>query len=66
MIAIKPGADVRGGVRRSRTEMQTLTLKDFEAIKEKATLLTYLTPSVDGSGQVINGSNNWPSTIYRC
>ena len=64
MIAVKPGADVRGGVRRSRTEMQTLTLKDYLAIKEKASLLSYVTPSVDGGGQVINGSNNWPSTIY--
>ena len=64
MIAIKPGADLRGGVRRSRTEMQSLLLKDYEAIKEKASLLSYVTPSVDGGGQVINGSNNWPTTIY--
>ncbi|MFA6807338.1 MAG: ABC transporter permease, partial [Bacteroidales bacterium] len=63
IIAIKPGADVRGGVRRSRTEMESLTLKDYEAIKEKATLLTYITPVVDGGGQVINGSNNWPTSI---
>ena len=64
MIAVKPGADMRGGVRRSRTEMQSLTLKDYEVIKDKASLLSYVTPSVDGGGQVINGSNNWPSTIY--
>lgn len=64
MITIKPGADVRGGVRGSASEMQTLTFDDYEVIKEKATLLTYITPLVNGSGQVINGSNNWPSTIY--
>lgn len=63
MIAVKPGSDMRGGVRRSRTEMQSLTLKDYKAIKEKASLLTYVTPSVDGGGQVINGSNNWPTSI---
>ena len=64
MIAIKPGADMRGGVRRSRTEMESLTLKDYNAIKNQASLLTYITPSVDGGGQVINGSNNWPTTIH--
>jgi len=64
MITIRPGADVRGGVRGSASEMQTLTFADYEAIKEKASLLTYITPMVNGGGQVINGSNNWPSTIY--
>ncbi len=44
--------------------METLTLKDYEKIKEEATLLSYITPVVNGGGQVINGSNNWPSTIY--
>lgn len=64
IIAIKPGADVRGGVRRSASEMESLTLNDYQAIKEQASLLTYITPSVDGAGQVINGSNNWPTTIF--
>ncbi|MEQ9307267.1 MAG: ABC transporter permease [Marinoscillum sp.] len=64
MITIRPGADVRGGVRGSASDMQTLTFEDYEAIKENASLLTYITPLVNGNGQVINGSNNWPSTIY--
>ena len=64
MIMIKPGSDIRGGVRRSRSEMESLTLEDYNAIKNQATLLTYVTPSVDGNGQVISGSNNWPTTIH--
>ena len=44
--------------------MQTLTLNDYEVIKEKTTLISYITPVVNGGGQVINGSNNWPSSIY--
>lgn len=64
MISVKPGTDVRGGVRRSRSEMESLKLTDYLAIKEQATLLSYITPSVDGSGQVINGANNWPTTIH--
>ncbi|MDV7188324.1 ABC transporter permease [Lutibacter sp. TH_r2] len=64
MITIRPGSDVRGGVRQERSAMETLTLNDYYAIKDQANLLTYITPLVNGSGQVINGSNNWPSTIY--
>ncbi|MCB4809004.1 ABC transporter permease [Tamlana sp. 62-3] len=64
MINIRPGEDTRGGVRQEASAMETLTLDDYYAIKEQADLLTYTTPMVNGSGQVINGSNNWPSTIY--
>ncbi|MFZ1323211.1 MAG: ABC transporter permease [Ignavibacteria bacterium] len=64
MITISPGTDVRGPARGSGGDVQTLTLKNYEVIKEKATLLTYITPVVNGGGQVINGSNNWPSSIY--
>lgn len=64
MITIQPGADDRGPARGSGGDVQTLTLKDYEVIKKQATLLSYITPVVNGGGQVINGSNNWPSTIY--
>ncbi|WP_282072442.1 ABC transporter permease [Polaribacter atrinae] len=64
MITIKAGADTRGGVRQAASVMESLTLSDYEAIKNQSTLLSYSTPMVNGSGQVINGSNNWPSTIY--
>ena len=64
MITIKAGADTRGGVRQAASVMESLTLNDYEAIKNQSTLLSYSTPMVNGSGQVINGSNNWPSTIY--
>lgn len=64
MINIRPGADMRGGVRMGGSEMQSLKLEDYEALKEKATLLSYVTPQVNGSGQSINGANNWPTSIY--
>ncbi|MFD1293954.1 ABC transporter permease [Lutibacter holmesii] len=65
MITIRPGADDRGPARGSGGNVQTLTLKDYYKIKEETTnLLSYITPMVNGGGQVINGSNNWPSTIY--
>ncbi|SDR99434.1 putative ABC transport system permease protein [Polaribacter sp. KT25b] len=64
MITIRPGADDRGPARGSGGNVQTLILKDYEKIKEEANLLSYITPVVNSGGQVINGSNNWPSTIY--
>ncbi|RAJ11464.1 ABC transporter permease [Arenibacter echinorum] len=64
MITIRPGADDRGPARGSGGNVQTLTLQDYEVIKAKSELLSYITPVVNGGGQVINGSNNWPSTIY--
>ncbi|WBU89067.1 ABC transporter permease [Cellulophaga omnivescoria] len=64
MITIRPGADDRGPARGSGGDVQTLTLKNYETIKEQSNLLSYITPVVNGGGQVINGSNNWPSSIY--
>ena len=64
MITVSPGADMRGGVRMGASEMQSLTLNDYQAIKDNTTLLTAISPVVNGNGQVINGSSNWPSKVY--
>ena len=64
MINIRPGADMRGGVRLDPSEMQSLKMVDYNALKEKATLLTYVSPQVSGSGQAIVGANNWPTSVY--
>ncbi len=64
MITIRPGADSRGPARGSGGDVQTLVFKDYEEIKNNTKLINYITPVVNGGGQVINGSNNWPSTIY--
>ena len=36
MITIRPGADVRGGVRQDASAVETLTLSDYEAVKSGA------------------------------
>ncbi|MFD2541470.1 ABC transporter permease [Lacinutrix gracilariae] len=64
MITIQPGADNRGPARGSGGDVQTLTLANYETIKEQSDLISYITPLVNGNGQIINGSNNWPSSIY--
>ena len=40
MIFIMPGADMRGGVRQSASDMQTLKLSDVEAIKEQCSAVS--------------------------
>lgn len=64
MITIRPYAERQGGVRLNRDEMQSLTMDDFEELESKANLLSYISPQVNGNGQVISGSENWPSSIY--
>lgn len=65
MIMIRPGQDKGpGGAQQDASDMQTLKLKDYEALKEQAKCLSAISPSVNSSGQFINGNNNTPSTIY--
>lgn len=61
MIMIFPGAERRGGVRQSSDDMQTLKPSDYEALVTQATTIAHITPTVNGSGQWINGNNNYPS-----
>ena len=65
MIMIHPGQDKGpGGARQDASEMQTLKLKDYELLKENTRYLSAISPSVNSSGQFVNGNNNTPSTIY--
>lgn len=65
MIMIRPGQDKGpGGARQDASEMQTLKLKDYEALREQSKYLAAISPSVNASGQFVNGNNNTPSTIY--
>lgn len=65
MIMIRPGQDKGpGGAQQDASDMQTLKLKDYEALKEQAKYLSAISPNVNSSGQFINGNNNTPSTIY--
>ena len=65
MIMIQPGQDKGpGGARQDASDMQTLKLKDYETLREQAKYLSAISPSVNTSGQFINGNNNTPSTLY--
>ena len=63
IIMISPGADMRGGVRQDPSEMQTLKLADYEAIRDETTFVAAVSPNVSSSGQFIAGNNNYPSSV---
>ena len=63
MIMIMPGADMRGGVRQSAEDMQTLKVADYEAIRSGCEHVVGVSPNVSSSGQYVNGNNNYPSSI---
>ena len=63
IIMIHPGGERRGGVRLDPSEMQTLKVDDYEALKRESIFLTKVSPSVTASGQLISGNNNYPSSV---
>lgn len=63
MIMIHPGGDMRGGVRCDASEMQTLKLENYEKLREETNYLSGISPNVSSSGQLVNGNNNYPSSV---
>lgn len=63
MIMIHPGNMQRGGVRQSSDDVQSLEVADYEALRSVPGVAS-ISPSVNSGGQLVNGSNNYPSSIY--
>ena len=64
LLTIRPGADMRGGVRQDPSSMQTLKMADYQRIVEEKKFVTKVSPEVTASGQVIYGNNNTNTTVY--
>ncbi|NLV52255.1 MAG: FtsX-like permease family protein [Bacteroidales bacterium] len=64
LLTIRPGADMRGGVRQDPSAMQTLKMADYQRIVAEKKYVSYVSPEVTSSGQVIFGNNNTTSTMY--
>ncbi len=64
VIMIRPGADMRGGVRQDPSAMQTLKQEDYESIVQNRKYVTYVSPEVTASGQAIYGANNTTTSVY--
>ena len=64
LLTIRPGADMRGGVRQDPSAMQTLKMADYERIMREKKFVTKVSPEVTASGQAIYGNNNTTATLY--
>ncbi len=64
LLTIRPGADMRGGVRQDPSAMQTLKMADYERIMHEKKFVTKVSPEVTTSGQVIYGNNNTTTSLY--
>jgi len=60
---IQPGSDMRGGVRQSGENMQSLKLEDYYSMRDKTSYISACSPSVSSGGQFIFGPNNYPGSI---
>src|SRR6266699_3591324 len=63
MIWVEAGGVNRGGVRTGTGGTKTLTLGDYEAIRDQVSLVTNVTPQADTRTQVVYGNQNWSSPV---
>ncbi|MCR4918235.1 MAG: ABC transporter permease [Prevotella sp.] len=64
LLTIRPGADMRGGVRQDPSAMQTLKMADYERILREKKFVTKVSPEVTAGGQAVYGNNNTTTTVY--
>jgi putative ABC transport system permease protein len=63
LIMVMRASQRQGGVNIGTSNVQTLTSKDADAIRARAKNVSAVTAVVNASGQLVNGSNNWPGSI---
>ena len=63
MLIIRPGAATTGGVRGAAGSRTTLKYEDALAIKKKIKDISYISPTVQKSYQVVYGNQNWNTSV---
>jgi putative ABC transport system permease protein len=63
MIWVEAGGVNRNGVRTGAFGTKTLTLEDYQAIKQRIPLVTNVTPQADTRVQVVYGNQNWGTPV---
>ncbi len=64
LIFAMPNYMRRGGIMLGNSDSKALTMQDLEAIQKNCPAISEVSPQVRASGQLVYGSNNWPSTVY--
>ena len=63
MIMVMRASQRQGGVNIGTGSVQTLTIKDVEAVQQRAKYIAKISPMVSSAGQLVYGSNNWPGSV---
>jgi putative ABC transport system permease protein len=64
IIIVQPGSTTSSGLRLGSGNAVTLTEADAKDITAQCPSVALAAPTVRGSAQVVNGNNNWATTIY--
>ena len=64
LVTVVPGSQQRGGIQFGASTMQSLKETDVNAILSECPAVLAATPEVRGSGQVVFGAANWPTSLY--
>ena len=64
LIMVMRSNQRRGGVSMGSSSVQSLKVRDCDAIREHAQYVTMVSPVVNASGQLVNGSKNWSGSAY--
>jgi putative ABC transport system permease protein len=64
LINVMPASLNRGGVQKGREMTQTLKVSDVDYLRDNCTSITAVSPEINGNGQIVFGSNNWPTDIF--
>ncbi|MDR2038819.1 MAG: ABC transporter permease [Bacteroidales bacterium] len=63
LIMVMRSNQRQGGVNIGSSSVQSLKIKDVEAVQNGAQYVSMVSPIVSSSGQLVYGSNNWPGSI---
>jgi putative ABC transport system permease protein len=63
IIFISAGSVTTNGVRMGTSATKTLTEQDAEAIQQHVPTITYVSPGVGASVQIVNGNQNWYTRV---
>jgi putative ABC transport system permease protein len=63
MLIVQPGRERFRGAMLSSAATETLTLDDYEAIRDQTKYIQYVSPMVSGGGQLVYSSKNWPTSL---
>ena len=63
LVWIEAGGVNLNGVRTGNGATKTLTVDDVKAIQDQVSLVSHVTPNVDGRAQVVFGNQNWYTSM---